>query len=286
MLISGKDSLAAALVQIERAPDLPYELVHNEVGWDLPETLEWIERVGKTLGREIIRVGDDLSELSYAENVLPCHNRRFCTRLAKIKPLQDWLGTEPAVVYYGLRADEDERVGYQRSANDPITPCYPLREAGIGLYEAWGLCQSIDLLPPQFRWEWMEARIRELLCGDDFLLDSMLEWERNQLIAWRSRSNCDRCFYARQYEKVGLLEHHPERFWDAVKIERDLGHKGYTWHSDYSLESLVPRANEIKEKRARAVVKYLRTKQVRWLFDEGEPPDLLAVTSCGLLCGK
>jgi hypothetical protein len=40
ILISGKDSLATALVQIQRSPDLPYELVHNEVKWDLPETLK------------------------------------------------------------------------------------------------------------------------------------------------------------------------------------------------------------------------------------------------------
>jgi hypothetical protein len=287
ILISGKDSLATALVQIARDPMLPYELVHNDVGWDLPETLAWIERVGEHFGRPIIKCGDDLTEISFEQNFLPTRLRRFCTRLAKIKPLRDYLGSQPATVYYGLRADESDRIGFAPDENDNIRPSYPLRELGIGLYEAWGLCQEAGLLPPNFRWTWMEVRVRDLLCGDDYLLDDMMEWERDSLLAWRSRSNCDRCFYACQYEKVGLLEHHPPRFFAAVDMERRLGHKGFTWHSDYSLPSLIPRAAEIKEKRARAIVKFLRTKQQRYLFaDDDSQPDELAVTSCGLLCGK
>jgi hypothetical protein len=286
ILISGKDSLATALVQIERAPHLPYELVHNEVGWDLPETLAWIDRVGAHFRREVLRVGDDLTAVSYDQNCLPYYGRRFCTRLAKIKPLQDYLGTQPATVYYGLRADEPERVGYRPIEDDSITPCYPLRELGIGIYEAWGICEDVGLLPPQFRWGWMEDRIRELLGLDQFLLDNLPPFKRAELVAWRSRSNCAFCFYTRQYEIVGLYEHSPELFELGARLERDLGHKGFTFKPGHSMPSLVARAEEIKERRARAVVAYLRTKQVRYLFEDEPMVDELAVTSCGLLCGK
>ena len=110
MLISGKDSLAAAIVQITAEPDLPYELVNNETGWDLPDVLEWIHRVGEFFGRPIIRCGDDLTEICIEQNCLPLAGiRRFCTRLAKINPLNDFLGKDQSTIYFGLRADEPDR---------------------------------------------------------------------------------------------------------------------------------------------------------------------------------
>lgn len=287
ILVSGKDSLATAIVQIAREPALPYELVHNEVGWDLPETLDWIQRVGRHFNRPIVQCGDDLTEICNEENCLPTPWRRFCTRLAKIKPLNDFLGTSPAVVYFGLRADEPDRIGYVVSPRQKLEPRYPLRECGFGLEDVWKLCQSVDLLPPQFRWVWMENRVRELLCGDDHLLDILPEWKRASLLAWRSRSNCDRCFYARLYEKIGLWEHYPDRYEDACQMEERLCHKAqFNWALSYRLRDLIARADEIKEKRARAIVRSLRERQQRLLFDDEPMDDHLQTTSCGLLCGK
>jgi len=288
ILISGKDSLATALVQIARQPLLPYELVHNEVGWDLPETLEWIERVGQYFGRPIIKCGDDLTEICIEQNCLPLAGiRRFCTKYAKIKPLDDFLGTSPATVYFGLRADEPERIGWVVPKGRPHYPRYPLREVGWTVQQVWFRCGEAGLLPPAFHWQWMETRVRELLGRDWWLLDDLPPWERQPLLAWRSRSNCDRCMYARQYERIGLHEHHPDRFEDACSLEERLCHKpDHTWTSGYRLRELLPRADEIKEKRAHAIVKFLRTKQQKLLFDDDETPDELAITSCGLLCGK
>jgi len=59
-----------------------------------------------------------------------------------------------------------------------------------------------------------------------------------------------------------------------------------TWAKGYRLRDLVPRAATIKDKRAKAIVKYLCDKQVRYLWDDEEQPDELLVTSCGLFCGK
>lgn len=285
ILISGKDSLATAIVQLSRAPNLPYELVFNEVGWELPETLEWICRVEKYFGREIIRCGDDLTEICYEQNCLPLPQRRFCTKYAKIKPLNEMLGKSPATLYMGLRADEPERVGYEPPKYQTV--CYPLRETGMGLHRVWELCESINLLPPQFHWQWMESRVREKLGRDEFLLDELVPWQRAMLVAWRVRNNCSLCFYKRRYEWIGLLEFHPKLFELACKIESDLCHRQeYTWISGFKLPALRERAAKIKEQRARAIVKYLRTRQVQYLFATGDPVDELAVTSCGLLCGK
>jgi hypothetical protein len=286
ILISGKDSLATAIVQIEREPSLPYELVNNETGWDLPETLDWISRVGEFLARPIIRCGDDLTDICYEQNCLPLAGiRRFCTKYAKIKPLNDFLGKSEATIYFGLRNDEPDRVGYDAPKHQ--TPRYPLREAGFGISDVWRKCAEVDLLPPAFHWPWMESRVRFLLGQDQWLLDNLPPWERRQLLAWRTRSNCDRCPFMRQYERIGLYEFHPDRFEDSCRLEEDLCHRDeFTWVRGYRQRELIARSDEIKERRAVSIVKYLREKQVRYLWQDDEFVDELAVTSCGLLCGK
>lgn len=286
ILLSGKDSLATAIVQRRAEPDLPYEYVFNEVGWDLPETLEWIGRVESYLGTPILRLGDDLTDVCVEQNCLPLPWRRYCTKYAKIKPLNDYLGSSPATVYFGLRADEPDRIGYVAPKNQPLYPRYPLREHGMGLADVWRTCQDAGLLPPAFRWRWIEDRVRELLGRDARLVDEMEPWERAAAFAWRSRSNCDRCFYARLYERIGLYEHHPDRYEDACRLEERLCHRDdHTWVKGYRLRDLIPRAGQIKEARARAVAAAIRDRRQLLLFDGGED-DHLSTTSCGLLCGK
>jgi len=287
--ISGKDSFCTAMVQINRSPRLPYELFFNEVGWELPETLEWLDRVESYFGQKLIRLGDDLTEICYEQNCLPLSWRRFCTKYAKIKPLNDYLGVAPAKVYFGLRADEPERIGYVAPKKQPLEPVYPLRELGLGLIEVWEMVESVGMLPPQFHWPWMESRVRELLGRDQFLLDELRPWQKATLLAWRTRNNCAHCFYKRLYEWIGLHEFHPTLFEGACRIESDLCHKEeFGWlRPGQRIGDLLGRADAIKEKRARSIAKFLRTKLVRSLFEDDEPlRDELEVTSCGLLCGK
>lgn len=292
ILISGKDSLATAIVQIAHKPNLPYELVHNEVGWDLPETLEWITRVGEYFKMPIIKCGDDLTAIVDEQNCLPLPWRRFCTRLAKIKPLNDFIGTSSAMVYFGLRADEPDRIGYVVPPTQKLFPKYPLREFGFKINDVWKLCASINLLPPSFHWPWMENRVREKLLfgmgiGSD-ALDIVPEWERRSLLAWRSRSNCDRCFYARLYERIGLFEFYPQRYEEACVMEETYCYKKdeFTWNRGYRLRDLIQRAQQIKERRAANIVKFLHSGYGRDLdIGENATDDLMA-TSCGLLCGK
>lgn len=287
LLISGKDSLATALVQTRRQPNLPYEMVFNDTGWDLPETLEWIDRVGVYFGMPIIHCGDDLTEICREQKVLPQPKRRFCTKYAKIKPLKDFLGKSPAVLYFGLRADEAERVGYDPPPRQIC--CYPLREHGLGIKQVWDLCASVDLLPPAFHWQWMEDRVRRLLGRlHTKWLDILLPWERQVLFAWRGRNNCDRCFYSRLYEKIGLWEHYPERYEAACLLEEELGHNDFTWNQGYSLRQLPKQAYRIKSRRAHDIVAWLwkHNSPRKSSFFEIVQPDDLNVTSCGLLCGK
>ena len=290
ILISGKDSLATALVQRRREPSLRYEYVFNEVGWELPETFVWLNQVEAYLGEKLYHCGDDLDAIVDEENCLPLPQRRFCTRRAKIKPLRDYLGKDKATIYFGLRSDETDRAGYVVSDDDPHQPAYPLREAGLTLPDVWRLCESVNLLPPAFHWPWMEQAVRRMLCGDDSLLDSLEPWHKAALLAWRTRNNCSLCFFKRLYEWIGLHEFHPSIFAYACRTEAKYAHRDeHGWlRPGKRLPGLIPRADIIKRRRAKAIVKFLKTKQVRYLFDDGEDgePDLLSVTSCGLFCGK
>ena len=69
--------------------------------------------------------------------------------------------------------------------------------------------------------------------------------------SWRSRSGCYFCFFQQKIEWVGLLETHPDRFWEASKYEKvDLySGKRFTWCDNESLEEMA-RPERIKEIKA------------------------------------
>lgn len=287
--ISGKDSLATAIIQSVNNPDLPYRYVFNDVGAELPETYEWIERVQNKMGWEIERVGKNIEEIITHYNVLPSRLMRFCTSSGKIKPFEKLFKNkkESVIVYYGLRADEPERKGYIPHSN--ILPKYPLRDLGITLPIVLSICKSQGLKPPTFFWQTLYDRVSEEMMRRSPLFgwhDCISEIEHDFLFAGRSRSNCYFCFFQRQYEIIWLAETHPELFEKAAKLEADHGKKGYTWIRDYSLPDLLSRKDEIIEKRVKKICSHIETKMNSQLFGGIEVDNELAFTGCGLLCGK
>ena len=289
ILISGKDSLATALVQTARAPELDYTFVHNATGWDLPETMEWLGRVGEYFGRPVLHLGDDLTSICYRENCLPIPQRRFCTKYAKIWPLNDYLGHEPSTVYFGLRADEPERKGYRVPAKQALVPAYPLRELGFGLTDVWNICQRANLCRQRFIGHgWRRGSVscscETSSCSTNESPGSEPRCSLGDLgltVTDASTLACTR--------RWGLYEHHPDRFEDACRLEETLCHRDeYSWSQGYKLRDLIARAPQIKEARAKAIARHLRDlQQPSFLgdFDDDELDDL-EVTSCGLFCGK
>lgn len=292
--ISGKDSLATAIVQLDRQPQLPYELFFNDVGAELPETYEWLSRVHARLQLPVHRVGVSLEELIDRYAILPAPRVRFCTRDGKIKPMEQFIGEDEATVYFGIRADED-RVGYQ-STGDSIIPCYPLKEEGIGLAGVYALVDRYGLRPPAFFWKrihrLVEAHLQQkheggfgLLPSPEVVLGRLPSHVFDHLFAWRTRSNCYFCFFQRLYEWAGLLEHHPQLFDRAQEIEERIGNDQqecpYTWMNGYPLALVRRNAATIVRKRAAAVLKELESKRVSLVVQ-----DALSVAGCGLFCGK
>jgi hypothetical protein len=293
--ISGKDSLATAIWQGAHRPELPYEYAFNDTRAELPETYQWLDRVEKTLGISIVRIGKSLAQIIEEEGILPSPKTRFCTRLAKIKPMDAFIGNEQATVYFGLRADEPERAGALETKR--VFPRYPLREAGIGLATVYRIVETRELMPPSFFWERLFKEVVDRTGGIEGIglqiINEWPQWMRDRIFAWRSRPNCYFCFFQRRYEWIGLLEHHPDLFDAAERMEETVGNgenmrrdEHFSWIDGFPLRQLRVRAAEIFEKRVKAVCKLVRDKQQGdWYADSIDEMEL-AQTSCGLLCGK
>ena len=284
--ISGKDSLATAIVQTAIKPELNYEYVFNPTGAELPEVFEWIDRVELFLKKPIVRVGADLETIIEGYNYfLPNAKARYCTREAKIEPFVNWINGEQATVYYGIRADE-ERAGFNNSTFSNIIPSYPLKQLGIGIKEVYQIINHKGLKPPTFFWQSVYEEVCRLLGYDVRLF--LPEWLFDILFAWRSRANCYFCFNQRLYELAGLLEHHPDLFLKAENYEHKGGNTSFYWKKNYPMQRVRERAASIKRKRVLEICRIIAPKMQLELFEEEKEDfiDILEVKSCGLFCGK
>jgi hypothetical protein len=194
-------------------------------------------------------------------------------------------------IYYGLRADESERVGYIAKGKSELVPIYPLRLVGAGLNEVLKICEETGLKPPTFRWNYLEEEFSRRL-GRDYLNSILNEWQLDLLFAWRKRNNCFNCFFMGRYEWVGLSEFHPTLFWEMVEVEERLDErkKQHNFiHKDISLRQLFEKKDEILEKHISKMCKLFRSEsQLTLDFPNFEKIfyDNLDQKSCGLYCGK
>ena len=290
--ISGKDSLATAIVQKRISPNIEYEYVFNPTGAELPEVFEWLDKVEVYLGAKIERVGENLIEIIEDNGFfLPSRYARYCTRQSKIEPFEKWIGKDDCTVYYGIRADEN-RGGYDNARYPNIIPNYPLKEVGYGIDNVYEVISEVGLKPPTFFWESVFDEVCLYTSVED-IKQLLKVWKIDMIFSWRTRANCYFCFNQRKYEWVGLLEHHPELFWEAERLEHS--ESEYYWNGkDYPLTKIVENKERIKSKRVaqiRKLIKLVRDSQVKQLsfFDitkEDGFVDFFNTTSCGLFCGK
>jgi 3'-phosphoadenosine 5'-phosphosulfate sulfotransferase (PAPS reductase)/FAD synthetase len=226
-LSGGKDSAALAVFMRDRVPQMEYFFC--DTGAELPETYEYLLKLEAFLGKPIARLNSGRPFehwMAVYRGTLPSPQMRWCTRQMKLKPLEDWLGDDPAISYVGLRADE-HREGYV-STRQNITSVFPFREHGIDLQDVHRILDDAGLGLPAY-------------------------------YAWRSRSGCYFCFFQRKAEWVGLADRHPELFAQAVELERKAGFEAtqmqgrqYTWSQGESLDALVARRDEILAATGRA----------------------------------
>ena len=248
-LSGGKDSTALAVLMRDKVPTMEY--VFCDTGAELPETYEYLDRIESFLGKPIVRLNSGKPFEYWLEmnfGFLPSPRSRWCTKVMKIVPFEKYVGDDPVYSYIGIRADEN-REGYI-SSKPNITPVYPLKEAGIN-----------------------EKGVQDLLNKSGLGLPKYYEW--------RSRSGCYFCFFQRQTEWVGLLEHHPERFYQAKAFEKVDPRTGqeYTWNQRGSLIRIEREKDKIKQNAADRDARIKQKATLYEQFDEfasekNEDPDI------------
>jgi len=208
-LSGGKDSTALALFMRDRVADMEY--VFCDTDKELVETYEYLNRVEAFLGKKIVRLNAKAGFdhwLDVYGGYLPSPSIRWCTKMLKLKPFEEYVGEQPVVSYVGIRADED-RVGYI-STKSNIRAVFPFKEEGIDLAGVMKILEDSGIgLPPYLQWG-------------------------------RTHSGCYFCFFQRPIEWVRLLENHPEQFEQAMAYEKvsDEPGKTFTWIQDMPLSEL------------------------------------------------
>lgn len=233
LISGGKDSTALALYMRDHYPELDMEYVFCDTQKELPETYEFLTRIEAYLGKNIVRLCADENDRGFDHHLkiyggfLPSPSMRWCTKNLKIKPLERYIGDEPAKMYIGLRADE-HREGYV-STRDNIEPVFPFKDDGIEKPDVVRILEDSGVgLPDYYK--------------------------------WRTRSGCYFCFFQRKSEWVGLLEEHPDLFEKAKEYEKP--DEGFTWVQEESLTELEDpeRIAEIRERQRERKAR-LRSKQ-------------------------
>ena len=208
-LSGGKDSAALAIHMRDRVPEMEY--IFHDSGKELPETYDYLARLEAILGREVHKTSavDTFDHwLKVYGGMIPSNHRRWCTKMLKLKPFENYVGDGPVINYVGLRADE-HRVGYI-STKPNITTVYPFRDDGVDRAGVIKILEDSGLgLPPYMDWG-------------------------------RTRSGCYFCFYQQKIEWVRLRENHPDLFAQAKAYEESSVLQGgeFFWDSSESLAEL------------------------------------------------
>ena len=267
----GKDSAALAIYIKDRYPDIheKVEYFFTDTGAELPEIYDFLDKLEAYLGKEIKRLGsgqDFEHWLQIHNEYLPSARQRWCTRMMKIKPFEEFVGDDPVISYVGIRADEN-REGYV-SQKETIKAVFPFVEDGSDPHGTHGIVRDVDF---------------------QLLEDSV---GIPEYYKWRSRSGCYFCFFQRQDEWLGLKRNHPEKFEQAKKFEQrirkkfdwkegevEVGGYGYTWSSQGSLDELIAKA--LKREEEGKVSKKKTTERwqdaLRYKGEDDDPEDQACV---------
>ena len=181
--LSGKDSLAMCILMKYKWPKLKFEKVFVDTLCEHPTTYEFLDKAIDIVG-PITKLypPSSFEELLYERwlGFLPGPRARWCTRELKQLPFERYIKS-PAVLYMGLRADEEGRLGYTPPTGVEVR--YPLREWGISLRGILKLMSKLSLEIP-------------------------------------SRRGCYFCWGQRQVEWIQLAEEYPSLFWQAASFEK------------------------------------------------------------------
>ena len=253
-LSGGKDSAALAVHMRQHHPDIDIDYFFTDTGKELPEVYEYLGRLEGFLGKSIVRLNPDRDFdfwLKRYNNFLPSPQTRWCTRVLKLRPFEQWI--QPLLddgirvySYVAIRSDEEYREGYN-SKHDNLIVRLPFKDAGID-----------------------KPGVTEILDGSGLGLPRYYDW--------RSRSGCTFCFFQQKIEWVRLKEEHPEAFEEAKAYEKVSVDHGspFTWSQGESLDELTTpeRVAQIREDYKRRLERLKAKQKKNPLRPDGETIDI------------
>lgn len=189
-LSGGKDSTAMA-IRLKELNKHRYIFICTPTGDELPEMeLHW-NKLETILDQPIIRLRDEKTPTIYDLiddfAMLPNFRARWCSRILKIELAQRFYElVKPAVIYVGLRADEQDRKG-NKLFDDNIEQRFPMKE-----------------------WGWK--------------INDVMSYIDKKQITIPHRTDCAMCFYQRIGEWWNLWYYYPDRFKMISDIEDRIGH--------------------------------------------------------------
>lgn len=192
-LSGGKDSTCLAIWLAENEPR-PYNYVCTPTGDELPDMVEHWQKLEKLLGKPLIYLENEgLAALIKRMDCLPNFQKRFCTRLLKLKVYGDFIkNATPVISYIGLRDDEEEREGARHGGDyvpvgSDVQQRFPLREQG-------------------------------------FQIEDVQQFLMERQIRIPARTDCARCPLQMLGEWYNLWQLYPEIYASAEQDEIDIGH--------------------------------------------------------------
>lgn len=213
----GKDSAALAIYMSTHHPEIDVEYFYTDTGKELPEVYDFLNQLEGYLGKEIHRLnpGKDFDYwLKMFNYYLPSPQTRWCTRVLKLLPFQEWIkpmlaAGDEVYSYVAIRSDEEHRTGMAES-HPNLHVVMPFRENGINKAGVYEILESSGIGLPEY-------------------------------YEWRSRSGCTFCFFQQKIEWVHLLERHPDKFEEAMRYEKIASENDspFTWTQGESLAELA-----------------------------------------------
>jgi len=189
-LSGGKDSSALAL-RLQEIEPRNYVYICTPTGDELPEMEDHWQCLSRLLGQPILRLRDPkfptIYDLIREFKMLPNWRARWCTRILKIETSQMFYDmVKPAVIYVGLRADEETRKG-NKLFDENIEQRFPMKEWGWGISDVRSYLDKKGVVIPR-------------------------------------RTDCAMCFYQRIGEWWNLWHDHQEIFQRIADLENEIGH--------------------------------------------------------------
>lgn len=212
----GKDSAALAIYMSTQHPEIDMEYFYTDTGKELPEVYEFLGELEGFLGKPILYLNphkDFDYWLKSFHYYLPSAQTRWCTRVMKLLPFQEWIRPmlkqgDEVFSYVAIRSDEPHRTGMAES-HPNLHVVMPFRVDGINKQGVIDILNDTGIGLPKY-------------------------------YEWRSRSGCTFCFFQQKIEWVHLLERHPDKFQEAMDYEKIASeHESpFTWSQGESLEEL------------------------------------------------